>query len=166
MIYIELTPASASQHYRVYGPSQTPDPSARYDWPQALAAWTDALAPGGLWTNADGQRYLTSRVTSLVCTLMGPGDIRVTLALVRPRPGRRSPLQVQSTGHGVTLSYRVGPNIQDALEAWMRAGVLSDLLSPTRMPTDRLQDVVCRAWLTAPNDTMPRTERKKEASPP
>ncbi len=161
MTYIELTREPESPRFRVLQPSH----SGLYDWAQALAAWTDAFATAGLWTNAEGQLRLTSRVKSLVCTLIGPGDIRVTLALTRQRHGRRSPLHVQSTGHGVTLSYRVGPDIEDALEAWTRAGVLSDLLSPTGMPTEHLRDVICRAWVTAPNETMPRTERKKEASP-
>ena len=162
MTYIELKREPESPLFRVLQPSH----SGLYDWAQALAAWTDAFAAAGLWTNAEGQLRLTSRVKSLVCTLIGPGDIRVTLALTRQRHGRRSPLQVQSTGHGVTLSYHVGPDIQDALKAWTRAGVLSDLLSPTLAPTDYLHNVVCRAWITAPNETMPHIKVKQEASHP
>lgn len=96
---------------------------------------------------------------------MGPGDIRVTLALAQHRRGRRPPFQVHSIGHGVSLSYRVGPDIENALAAWTQDGILSDLLSPTRMPTDRLQKVLCRAWITAPNETMPHIKITQEAHP-
>lgn len=162
MTFIEMASASESGGYRVH--RSTHKPQHVSDWSQALATWVDALAAEGLWTTADGQLYLTSHVKSLVCTLIGPGDVRVTLALARNRRGRRSPLQVQSIGHGVTLSYHVGPGIEKALEAWTRAATLSSLLSPTRTPTERLHEVICRAWVTAPNTKAHPTPLQQEAS--